>query len=58
MIDFYGPQRGLILFRKYAARYLTPYQLAGELRQTLMTSETKEQFLTLLDSIIAAAPTV
>ena len=47
MIDFYGPQRGIVLFRKYASRYLTPYQLEGELRQSLMTSETREEFLRL-----------
>lgn len=47
MIDFYGPQRGIVLFRKYASRYLTPYQMEGELRQSLMTSETREEFLRL-----------
>ncbi len=52
MLSFYGQQRGLILFRKYAARYLTPYQLETPIRQALMTSETKEDFLALLDQII------
>jgi len=47
MIDFYGPQRGIVLFRKYASRYLTPYQMEGDLRQSLMTSETREEFLRL-----------
>jgi tRNA-dihydrouridine synthase B len=56
MLQFYGPQRGQVLFRKYAARYLTPYQLAGDLRQDLMTSESREEFLALLDRIILAAP--
>lgn len=51
MRSFYGADRGLILFRKYAARYLTPFQLTGDLRQSLMTSETKEEFLSLLDQM-------
>lgn len=56
MLSFYGQQAGLVFFRKYAARYLTPYRLEGELRQTLMTSETKEAFLSLLDEIIKTYP--
>jgi nifR3 family TIM-barrel protein len=52
MLGFYGADSGLVLFRKYAARYLTPYRLSGELRQTLMTSETKTEFLTLLDRVL------
>jgi tRNA-dihydrouridine synthase B len=57
MLVFYGPERGQILFRKYASRYLMPYQLSGELRQNLMTSERKEQFLELLDQVIQSAIT-
>lgn len=56
MLSFYGQQAGLVFFRKYAARYLTPYRLEGDLRQTLMTSETKEAFLSLLDEIINSYP--
>ncbi|MBE0699396.1 MAG: tRNA dihydrouridine synthase DusB [Anaerolineaceae bacterium] len=52
MLAFYGAERGQILFRKYASRYLMPYQLSGALRQNLMTSEKKEQFLELLDQVI------
>jgi nifR3 family TIM-barrel protein len=56
MLSFYGPQRGLILFRKYAARYLTPYRLEDPLRQSLMTSETKADFLALLDQALLGQP--
>jgi tRNA-dihydrouridine synthase B len=56
MLEFYGPDRGLVLFRKYAARYLSPYGLEGDFRQTLMTSETPEQFTRLLDQIILTQP--
>ncbi len=54
MLDFYGAEHGLVFFRKYAARYLTPYQLPPDLRQTLFTSERKEEFLSLLDCILYA----
>ena len=52
MLAFYGPSRGLVLFRKYAARYLTPYALPVDIRQTLMTSTTREEFLGLLDQVL------
>ncbi len=50
-LEFYGPERGLRLFRKYAARYLTPYQLPRETRQKLLTREQPDEFLALLDEI-------
>jgi tRNA-dihydrouridine synthase B len=53
MLAFYGPERGLVLFRKYAQRYLSPYQLSRENRQALMTSATRDEFLSLLDQVIA-----
>lgn len=56
MLSFYGQQRGLILFRKYAARYLAPYQLEGPFRQALMTSEKETDFLALLDQVILTKP--
>lgn len=56
MLDFYGPERGLVLFRKYAARYLSPYGLEGEFRQTLMTSDSPAQFIELLDQVILTQP--
>ena len=52
MLDFYGPQNGLVFFRKFAARYLSPYKLPDDIRKTLMTSETKQDFLNLLDGIV------
>lgn len=56
MLSFYGAQRGLVLFRKYAARYLTPFRLEGQLRQSLMTSETKADFMALLDQEVLTQP--
>ena len=51
-LEFYGPERGLVLFRKYAARYLTPYRLPKEIRQKLLTREQPEEFITLLEEIV------
>ena len=50
-LEFYDPERGLRLFRKYAARYLTPYQLPKATRQQLLTRERPDEFLALLDEI-------
>jgi tRNA-dihydrouridine synthase len=51
-LEFYGPERGLRLFRKYAAQYLTPYRLDKTTRQKLLTREEPEEFLALLDEIV------
>ena len=50
-LEFYGPERGLRLFRKYAARYLAPYHLPKETRQELLTRERPEELLEMLDEI-------
>ena len=52
-IEFYDHDRGLVLFRKYAARYLAPYRLSKEIRQKLLTCEHPEEFVGLLDEIYA-----
>jgi tRNA-dihydrouridine synthase B len=54
-LKFYGEERGLRLFRKYAANYLAPYRLSKEIRQKLLTREEPEEFLELLDEIVVAA---
>jgi nifR3 family TIM-barrel protein len=51
MLAFYGSERGLILFRKHASRYISPFPLSKEQRQRLLTAELPEQFLELLDSL-------
>jgi tRNA-dihydrouridine synthase B len=50
-LAFYGPERGLMLFRKYAARYLSPYRLSKEIRKKLLTQEQPEGFIALLEEI-------
>lgn len=46
-LDFYG-ERGLVLFRKHASRYLNPYPWPEEVRKRLMTATEVEDFLYLL----------
>lgn len=60
MLAFYGEQRGLILFRKHAARYISPYGLDPEQRERLLTSETPQDFALLLDELAlgAAVPAI
>ncbi len=48
-LAFYGAQRGLILFRKHASRYLSPFPLPGSLRQKILTAENPQDFLALLE---------
>ncbi len=43
--DFYGLERGLVLLRKYANRYLRLTSLPVELRQRLLTLTEADQFL-------------
>ncbi len=49
MLDFYGEEMGLILFRKHAVHYLRLYHLPREQRVRLLTSETPQEFINLLD---------
>ncbi|MEX2144452.1 MAG: tRNA-dihydrouridine synthase family protein [Anaerolineales bacterium] len=51
MLGFYGAERGLVLFRKHAAKYISPYGLKAEQRERLLTSRTAEGFVALLDSL-------
>jgi nifR3 family TIM-barrel protein len=55
-LDFYGEERGLVLFRKHATRYLNPYPLPNQLRRQLLTAEQPEQFIAILDQIQMEAP--
>lgn len=56
MLDFYGPEQGLILFRKHASRYISPFRLTRSLRERLLTSETPEDFSRLLAQIVKQEP--
>jgi len=52
MLDFYGPGYGLLLFRKHVKQYISPLGVSRELRVRILTSETPEDFLALLDEVI------
>lgn len=53
-LEFYGAPRGLILFRKFAAGYLEPYQLTDQVRIPLLTEESPARFRAKLDDIFAS----
>lgn len=53
MLVFYGPERGLILFRKHASRYISPMRLPAEQRLRLLTAEQPVEFVEILHSINA-----
>ena len=53
MQKFYGPEQGLILFRKHAARYISPYRLSKPQRERLLTSQTAADFAGLLQQVVA-----
>ncbi len=44
-LEFYGAERGLILFRKFAAQYLAPQLRDRAQRRALLTAPTPEAFL-------------
>ena len=52
MLAFYGQELGLVLFRKHAARYISPYRLNRLQREQLLTCENLEDFVKLLYQIV------
>ncbi len=53
MLAFYGPERGLVLFRKHAVQYLRPYRITRQERRELLTTATPQDFAGRLRRIIA-----
>jgi tRNA-dihydrouridine synthase B len=51
MLDFHGPQRGLLQFRKHTQRYLAPYALPEDLRRRLLTNESIDDYRLALDQV-------
>jgi tRNA-dihydrouridine synthase B len=51
MLDFYGPERGLVLFRKHASRYLAPMHLSTDQRERLLTACQPAEFLQTLANL-------
>lgn len=52
-VAFYGPQKGVILFRKHAIRYLKLQQMPRDIRTRIVTQNDPEKFLALLDEAYA-----
>ncbi len=52
-LQFYGPQRGLILFRKFVKGYLSPFVLDKTLVFNLLTTEDKTKFSEILDILFS-----
>jgi tRNA-dihydrouridine synthase len=50
---FYGTEQGLVLFRKFAASYLSPYNLKIEVRKNLLTESDPEKFKQQLGKIFS-----
>jgi len=55
MLAFYGDQAGLILFRKFANRYIEHYQPDRETKTRLLTSTTSDEFLEIFGRIIKSS---
>jgi tRNA-dihydrouridine synthase B len=51
MFDFYGPELGLVLFRKHTNRYLAPYHLPRDIRTDLMTETDAQNFMDMLSDL-------
>ncbi len=51
-LEFYGAERGLILFRKFAAQYLSPYFADNSQRRALLTASSPQEFLTLAEKLL------
>jgi tRNA-dihydrouridine synthase B len=49
---FYGAERGLVVFRKHAQRYLAPFTLPRETHDQLMTTTDTAEFLNLVDEAV------
>jgi nifR3 family TIM-barrel protein len=55
MLAWYPDGYGLVLFRKHASRYLSPYPLSQAQRQAFLTAEDPQDFLSLLDQVALPA---
>lgn len=51
-MSFYGPDRGLILFRKHASRYITPFRLPDVQRRRLLVAADPREFISVLEECI------
>ncbi|MFN2160100.1 MAG: tRNA dihydrouridine synthase [Anaerolineales bacterium] len=52
MIEFYGPEQGVILFRKHAKRYARADRLSPAARTRFLTAEDPDQMLNELNAVL------
>jgi tRNA-dihydrouridine synthase B len=50
-LEFYGAERGLVIFRKFAKRYLNPYHLSRDQNLGLMTEIDPDKFIDQIGSL-------
>ncbi len=51
MLDFYGENQGLVLFRKHTSKYLAEYSDISEQKKKLLTSKSISEYLNILDEL-------
>jgi tRNA-dihydrouridine synthase B len=51
MLELYGEENGLVLFRKHASLYIKPYGLGAERREQLLTIEDPGKFIGALEEV-------
>lgn len=56
MLEFYGNDRGLTLFRKHASRYMASFQLSSPQRRKLLTCNIPEVFIKMLYQFVLMKP--
>jgi tRNA-dihydrouridine synthase len=56
VLEFYGAKVGLVLFRKFASRYMSLYPLSREERTRLFNSREVDEFLSLIDELTVETP--
>lgn len=55
-LEFYGEKQGLVLFRKFAAGYLAPYQIDRQRRKTLLTEKNPDRFRVAVSELMEEQP--
>lgn len=58
MLNFYGPERGLVLFRKHLKRYLLPMQLNASTLRELLTCSQPDSFLEKMSEVGLPLPRI
>jgi tRNA-dihydrouridine synthase B len=54
-LTFHGPERGLVVFRKYAIHYLKPYLIDRQQRLALMSRTSPDEFLSIVRQMITSS---